>query len=52
MRSAMGDPTPAAPVGSVLETWISFYMMAGTASLFAHVTARSAGSRTLLIPRR
>jgi hypothetical protein len=38
-----------APLGSVLETWIGFYLVAGTASLFAHVMARTAGSRTLEI---
>ena len=38
-----------APVGTVLETWVTFYLVAGTVSLFAHVMARTAGGRTLAI---
>ncbi len=37
-----------APLGAVLETWVCFYLFAGTASLFAHVTAGTAGGRTLV----
>ena len=38
-----------APLGTVLETWMTFYLVAGTISLFAHVMARTAGGRTLVI---
>jgi hypothetical protein len=31
-----------APVNSVVETWLGFYLVAGTLSLFAHMTSRTA----------
>jgi hypothetical protein len=34
---------------TVLEIWVSAYMAAGTISLFAHVMARTADRRTLMI---
>jgi hypothetical protein len=30
-----------APLGSVLEAWLGFYLVAGTLSLFAHMAARA-----------
>jgi hypothetical protein len=30
-----------ASVGSVLQAWLGFYLVAGTASLFAHMAARA-----------
>ena len=31
-----------APVNSVVETWLGFYLVAGTLSLFAHMASRTA----------
>ncbi len=39
-----------APFGTVVETWMSCYLLAGTASLFAHVMSQTVGSRDLLMP--
>ena len=42
----LGGMSIASP-STVLEAWIGFYLVAGTLSLFAHIMARAADSRTL-----
>ena len=36
-----------ASLSTVLETWVGFYLIAGTISLFAHIMSRTTDSRTL-----
>ena len=36
-----------ASLSRVLETWVGFYVVAGTISLFAHIMSRATDSRTL-----
>lgn len=38
-----------APVSSVLETWLGFYLVAGTLSLFAHMASQTVDSRAPII---
>jgi hypothetical protein len=45
----LGGAVSVSSLGGVLEAWIVFYLFSGTASLFAHVMARTAGGRTLVI---
>lgn len=41
-----------ASLGSVLETWVGVYVVAGTLSLFAHVMSRTIDSGTPVISGR
>jgi hypothetical protein len=39
-----------ASVNNVVETWLGFYLVAGTLSLFAHMASRTNDSRRSVIP--